>query len=581
MIQFDSFHTNRYIRAFRSYGSKYGDTIALCIVLLLIFLVLSLITPILTKIIIDDVILNKNIGLLKILLLVMLAVLVFGTSLDLAQNYIFIRIDQMIDFDIKYDFYARIITKLPLHFLDTKKSGELQYRIMRDTDVIHQFLAATPINFFMNVTVALFIAAGMLILNWKLAVAVFAIFIGHVIAILKFYKPIVKYSRLVKEKAEHISGRMIECLSNVKMIKVSASEGAELLKFHRDLHDFVRKKIRSFMLTKGSGSTVNFINNLWAFLILYYGGNLVINESLSLGGLMAFMMFANRLYSPIAAATNIILNVQAASVSFDRFYEIYDVQSECPDEIITPKGIEGYISFRNVSFGYFPNCRVLKNITFDISPGSIVAIVGPSGSGKTTLCSLLSRFYEPSDGVILVDNVNLRKIDRKFLYSQIGVVLQNAFVLSGSIEENITYGNRISVLEEVVQAAKDAGCHDFILSLPDCYKTQVGERGLRLSSGQAQRIAIARAFLKNPRIIIFDEATSFLDLETEAELQNSLIKLSTNRTTLIIAHRLSTVRKADNIFVLNKGKIVERGNHNELVELNGFYKKLYRTVLTS
>ena len=572
---------NKYIRAFKSYGSKYGNTISLCVFLLLIFLLLSLITPIVTKIIIDDVILDKNRSLLNILLVVMLGVLIFGTVLDLAQNYIFIRVDQRIDFDIKFDFYSHILKKLPMSFLDNRKSGELQYRIMRDTDVIHQFLAATPINFFMNVIIALCIAIGMLILNWKLAAVVFTIFIGHIVAIFKFYKPIVKYSRLVKERAEHISGRMFECLSNIKMIKVSAIERAELLRFHRDLHDLVTKKIRSFMLTKGAGSTVNFINNLWAFFILYYGGNLVINGSLSLGGLMAFMMFANRLYNPISTATNIILNLQAASVSFDRFYEIYDVHSDCREEAIVPKFIDGSISFRHVSFGYYPNYFVLKDVTFDISPRSTVAFVGPSGSGKTTLCSLLSRFYEPNDGAIMVDNLNLNKIDRTFLHSQMGVVLQNTFVLSGSIEENIACGSKVSDVKEIIQAAKEAGCHDFIVSLPDRYRTQIGERGLRLSSGQAQRIAIARVFLKNPKIVIFDEATSFLDLETEAVLQRSLFRLSKNRTTLIIAHRLSTVKKADRIFVMKDGEIVETGNHGELVERNGFYTKLYRSVLSS
>ena len=560
---------------------KYIDTIGLCVGLLLVFLFLSLITPLLTKIIIDDVILDKNIGLMRILLGVMLGVLIFGTALDIIQNYLFVRIDQKIDFDIKFDLYSRILRKIPISFLDTKKSGELHFRIMRDTDVVHQFIAATPINLFMNVFVALFVTAGMFVLNWQLAAVVLAVFIGHIVTILKFYKPIVKYSRLVKERAEDISGRMIECLGNLKVIKVSATEGIELLRFHRDLHDLVVKKIRSFMLTKSSGSTVNFINNLWAFIILYYGGNLVIHERLSLGGLMAFMMFANRLYSPIASATNIILNLQAATVSFDRFYEIYDVRSRGDTERLAPAELEGHITFRNVSFGYYPHVRVLKNVTFDISGGSTVAIVGSSGSGKTTLCALLSRFYEPDDGVIMVDNVDIRKIDRKFLHDRMGVVLQNSFVLSGSIAENIAYGNRTSDTGAIIQAAKDAGCHDFIASLPDRYRTQVGERGLYLSGGQAQRIAIARVFLKDPKIVILDEATSFLDLETEALLQKSLVKLSKNRTTLIIAHRLSTVRKADKIFVMNDGEIVETGCHEELVEHNGFYKSLYRSVLAS
>lgn len=518
---------------------------------------------------------------MRILLGVMLGVLIFGTALDIFQNYVFVRIDQKIDFDIKFDFYARILKKIPVHFLDSKKSGELHYRIMRDTDVIHQFIAATPINFFMNIIIALFIAAGMFILNWKLALAVFAIFIGHVVTIFKFYKPIIKYSRLVKEKAEDITGRMIECLGNLKMIKGSAAEGSELLRFHRDLHDFVIKKIRSFMLTKCSASTVNCINNLWAFIILYYGGHLVIHESLSLGGLMAFMMFANRLYNPITTATNIILSLQAALVSFDRFYEIYDVRSQCDEGNVVPGALEGHISFRNVSFGYYPYNRVLKNVTFDVSGGSTVAIVGPSGSGKTTLCGLLSRYYEPDEGVVMVDHVDVREIDLKFLHSQMGIVLQNTFVLSGSVRENIAYGNRISDDRKIIQAAKDAGCHDFILSLPDRYRTQVGERGLRLSSGQAQRIAIARVFLKNPKIVILDEATSFLDLETEALLQKSLFQLSKNRTTVIIAHRLSTVREADTIFVMKDGEIVETGHHDELVEKDGFYKNLYRSVLSS
>jgi ABC-type multidrug transport system fused ATPase/permease subunit len=326
---------------------------------------------------------------------------------------------------------------------------------------------------------------------------------------------------------------------------------------------------------------VDVMGSLGTCLVLWFGGTGVINESLTLGVLVAFMSYVTRFFMPIREISMLYNNVQSALAATERITEIVDAKpevKEAEDAIQLPK-IKGEIRFNHVSFAYEPSTNVLKDIDLEINENQRVALVGPTGAGKTSLANLAARFYDPQEGSITVDGYDLRKVTLKSLRSQMGIVLQDPFLFTGSIRENVAYGKPDASEQEIIEAAKAVGAHDFITNFDQGYNTNVGERGIRLSMGQRQLISVARALLADPRILILDEATSSVDPYTELLLQNALKKLLEKRTTLIIAHRLSTVRSADKIVVIDGGRIIDTGTHKELMSRKGLYKKLYEMQL--
>jgi len=569
-----------YLKIFKKYAGKYKCKIFIGFLISLLFVVFSLATPFLTRFLLDEVLLGRNPALLTKMLLLMIGILILFSFTDISANYLLIRVFQKINFDIKFDFFKKL-QSLSLDFFSDKKTGGIMYRLFYDTDIIEDSFSTMPINLVLDTLFIIIVSGVMLFWNIKLALFVFLVFSLQVFVIIKFKEPLLKYSKLSKRKSEELSSYGIEHFSGIELIKVSGCEKKEQIKFHKKLHELIKISIRYFLLTKFSGTTINLVNNIWSFGILWYGGMQVIKGEITIGTLMAFLLFAGMLFPPISRLTDTVLGFQDVRVSISRFLEFYNIESKIREKkaaSILP-ALKGQILLDKVSFGYSPDHLILNNISLEISPQNTMALVGKSGVGKTTLCRLLIRFYDPLEGRILADGYDIKDVNLKSYRSQIGLVLQNQFVFSGSIKENICYGTRDYSNEDIIEAAKKANAHDFIINLPDGYKTEVGERGTKLSGGEAQRIALARIFLRNPKIVILDEPTSFIDLETEEKIKEAIVRLKEKTTIIIIAHRLSTVKLADKIVVLENGKIKEIGTHRELIQEKGTYNRLYSQLL--
>jgi len=384
----------------------------------------------------------------------------------------------------------------------------------------------------------------------------------------------------IREKIAEVNSIVEDSLSGIRVVKSFTNEELEEDKFDygnqrfRESREYAMRNMAQFH------SGMNFFSNLIILSTLSAGAYYLFNDSLTTGELVAFLFYVNMFMNPIRRLINFNEQFQKGMAGFNRFLELLDIEPEIDDKAnaLELTNVKGQISYKNVSFGYENHSKVLKDIYLDIQPGETIAFVGPSGVGKTTLCNLLPRFYELNDGKIEIDGINIQDIKLESLRENIGIVQQDVFLFNGNVKDNISYGNFKASNEEIINAAKKANAHKFILNLSNGYKTKIGERGVKLSGGQKQRISIARSFLKNPPILILDEATSSLDNESEKIIQASLDRLSEDRTTLVIAHRLSTVKNADKIIVLTEDGIVEKGTHEDLInKKGGVYNRLYKT----
>ena len=369
--------------------------------------------------------------------------------------------------------------------------------------------------------------------------------------------------------------------SGIRVAKSFTNENYEMEKFDVGNCEFKEARESAFKYMAEFSSGITFFSNMLNLLVISVGGIFVYKKIINMGDLVAYLLFVNFFLQPIRRLTEFTQQYQDGMSGFERFMEIMNIEPDIVDKegAINLENVKGKIEFKDVSFSYNNGQKtILSNINLTIDPGETIALVGPSGAGKTTLCHLIPRFYETDEGEITIDDIEIKNIKLKSLRKNIGLVQQDVFLFTGTIKENIFYGNPDATDEEIVEAAKMASIHEFIMSLPNGYDTYIGEKGVKLSGGQKQRISIARVFLKNPPILILDEATSSLDNETEIAIQESLEKLSHGRTTIIIAHRLSTIKNADEIVVLTNEGIEERGKHEELLQIkNGVYSKLYQS----
>ena len=489
---------------------------------------------------------------------------------------------QGVAYDIRNAIHSKL-SGLSFSYHDKTATGELLSRSIQDVDRI-RFITGRALLHLLNAVVLLLgTTAVLLVMNPKLALL--ALCCMPILAYRSFafgrrYRPL---SRRIQEQLAVLTTRLEQNLQGSRVVKAFAQQAAEIKRFDKDNEAWFDVSAQSVRLTARNIPLLHLIANIGTVFVVWFGGRFVIQQEISLGEMVAFSTYLSQLIMPIRRFGMFIVGIAQAMASGNRVLEILDEQSEIedsPDAAAMDK-MEGHVRFRDVSFSYFHRHQVLSKISFQAKAGQIVALLGVTGSGKSSIINLIPRFYDPTEGCILIDEQDIRQIKMQSLRSQIGIVLQDTTLFATTIRENINFGSPVATEKEMVHAAKAAQAHDFILQMPEAYETQVGEKGHTLSGGQKQRIAIARALLSDPRILILDDATSSVDTETEHLIQQAMDTLMKGRTSFVIAQRLSTIRKADLILVLNKGKISASGTHGQLLDTNGIYADIYNRQLKS
>lgn len=540
--------------------------------------------PLVQKYVVDDILLNKSIGiqdqvsqLMIVLGITLFLFVIVRGPVEYARQYFAQLITAKILFDLRNRLYSHL-QKLSLRYYQNTKVGEIISRFINDAEQTKNIVEVGMMNVWLDAFTLVFVLGFMFYLDPVLTLVSIAIFPLYAIAVKVLYK---RLKQLTKDRSAALAGiqaYLHERIQGISVIRSFALERHDQAKLEGINGNYLRKALAHSRWNAWTFAIINTLTDIAPLLVIGYGGYQVIQGNLTLGTFVAFFGYLDRLYSPLKRLINSSTVLTQASASWERVLELleepYDMVDK-PDALTLPKGSQE-IALQNVWFKYHDyDPWVLRNITLKIQPGQTVAFVGMSGGGKSSLVGLIPRFYDIQKGVLKVGGRNVKDWTMESLRGGIGMVLQDNFLFSGSVRDNILLGNPDSSEEAVYKAAQAANAHDFIMELPNGYDTEVGERGVKLSGGQKQRIAIARVFLKDPPILILDEATSALDLESERLIQQSLQQLSKRRTTLIVAHRLSTITHADQILVMKNGGIAERGTHDELIEKDGVYAQLY------
>ena len=566
------------LRKFLTYYKPYWKLFTLDMFCALMIAGIDLVFPMMTRQFINDIIPNGKIRIFYILVGVLLALAVARALLNYIVDYWGHIVGTRMERDMRKDLFQHLQT-LSFDFFDNVKTGHIMSRIINDLREISELAHHGPEDIFLSLVMLIGSFIILMAIDWKLTLILYSF-----LPILIFYatikrKKMTQAFRLVRKKIAAVNAQVENSISGIREAKSYNNEEFEIEKFDEgnrkfnDSREFAYKAMAEFF------TGVFFISNLLNIMALSVGGFFVYMGYINIGDLIAYILYINFFLQPIRKLTNFTQQFQNGMTGFERFIEIMQIKpsiTDAPNATAIEKKIRGEIEFKNVTFSYNSDRNVLHNIDLKIPAGEMIALVGPSGGGKTTFCNLIPRFYEVDSGEILIDGINIKNITLKSLRNNIALVQQNIFLFTGTIRENILYGKPDATEEEVIQAAKDANIHQFIISLNDGYNCYIGESGIKLSGGERQRISLARAFLKNPSILILDEATSALDSETELLVQKALKKISIGRTVLVIAHRLSTIKNAGKIVVLNEQGIVEKGTHFNLIAKNGLYTKLYQ-----
>lgn len=554
----------------------------LLIAVLLVFLLsagAALVGPQLLRVLIDDFLVPRRRDYLGMLLVIggigltyVAETVVFGAL----RHRLSARIGELVSRDLRSLVFAKV-QALSLTFLQRQKTGDLMNRINEDTNRIRRFLQDAAARGVVHLITIVGIGAILFARDWRLALLVLLPTPAVIIFIRVGWSFVRHLYRKQWQHMDRVNSLLQDVLSGIRVVKAFGREDWEVSRFKKgsaDLRDIsTRTEQAWFTMAPISG----FVFGIGYFLVFYYGGHLVLGDSMELGELVQFSTYARMLYGPLAWMSAIPKMFIEAMVAAERVYEIIDQDPAISDRPhAQPKPIDGRVVFDNVVFGYLSHEPVLDGVSLEVEPGELIGLVGHSGAGKTTLINLLLRLYDVDEGAIVIDGTDLRDIPLRDLRSQIGVVLQETFLFSGSVLDNIRYSKPEAQLDEVIEAANIAQAHDFIIHFPDGYDTRVGEYGQRLSGGERQRVAIARAILHDPKILILDEATSSVDTETEQKIQQALGELIAGRTTFAIAHRLATLRHANRLLVLEEGKRAEMGTHKELMDKKGIYYNLVR-----
>jgi len=468
------------------------------------------------------------------------------------------------------------LQQLPFGFFQERQTGQLMSRVVNDTANFEMLIAHAVPDLFTNILIIIGVAVILFAVNPTLASLSLIPIPFLVYGSTRFAKQVLPNFREAQRALADLNAELQDNISGIREIQIFNQQMRELVKIRDRIYRHISALLNALRLSAIFHPTVSFLSSIGTVIVISVGGFMALNGKVSVGDIVGFILYLNMFYQPITALANVIENLEQALAGAERVFEILETEPEIKEKPnpIELKNVRGRVTFEDVTFSYNQGSPVLKNISFDIEPGQMVAFVGPTGVGKTTIMYLLVRFFDPDSGSIKIDGIDIRDVSLKSLHDNISMVMQDVFLFNGTIAENIAYGKEDATMEEIINAARIACAHDFIESLPDGYDTYIGERGVKLSGGQKQRLAIARAVLKDAPILILDEATSSVDTETENKIQEAINNLAGTRTILIIAHRLSTVKRADRIIVLKDGEIVEDGRHEELIALKGLYYSL-------
>jgi subfamily B ATP-binding cassette protein HlyB/CyaB len=535
----------------------------------------ALLTPLFTQVVIDKVLVHKGFTTLHVLAVGMIALALFDAVLGGLRTYLFSHTTNRIDVGLGAQLFRHVLA-LPLAYFEARRVGDTVARV-RELEHIRQFLTSHSVTVVLDLVFTVVFLAVM----WLYSPILTLIVMGSLplYALLSVVITPAIRARLHEKfnRGADNQSFLVEAIGGIQTVKALAVEPPLLRKWEEQLAGYVRASFRATSLMTVASQTATFIQKVTTVAVLWLGAYRVIEGELTVGQLIAFTMLSAQATGPLLRLVNLWQEFQQVGISVQRLGDILNTQPEPsynPNRTTLPQ-VNGQIVFEDVTFRYRPDgSEVLRKVSFTVTAGQVIGLVGRSGSGKSTIAKLIQRLYVPERGRILVDGVDLAQVDPAWLRRQVGVVLQENFLFNSSVRDNIALTDPGLAMEQVIQAAKLAGAHEFILELPEGYDTMVGEHGCSLSGGQRQRIAIARALVANPRILIFDEATSALDYESEAIIQQNMAQISKGRTVFIIAHRLSTVRPAHQIYVVEKGEIVEQGSHEELLRMKGFYARL-------
>lgn len=543
---------------------------------------LELVFPSMVTRTVDEVLPRGDMRSLLLVGLALLGLYILHYILQYIVDYYGHTLGTKIEYDMRKDLFDHI-QDLSFSYFDENKTGHIMSRLVNDLNDISELAHHGPEDLFIA-TVTL---VGTFIIlvrnNWKLGLITFSVMPIMLIFAIRKNKKMQDSFKVMRSRVADINAQAEDSISGVRVVKSFTNEGHERKKFDRGNEGFRMSKQNAYKTMAEFYAGINFFSNMTNLVVLMFGGMFYYRGELTTGELFGFLLYVGMFMQPIRKISTLIESYQRGMAGFSRFVEIMEITPEIQD---SPNAFhlsvtDAKIEFDDVTFSYNDRKNVLKNLSFKIEAGETVAIVGPSGAGKTTLANLIPRFYEIDDGHIRIDGTDIKDVTQRSLRDNIGIVQQDVFLFTGSVRDNISYGKIDATDEEIIEAAKRANAHEFIMEMEYGYDTYIGERGVKLSGGQKQRLAIARIFLKDPPILILDEATSALDNETEKVIQESLFELSKDRTTLIIAHRLATIRSADRIMVLTDEGIVEEGSHEYLLKRKGIYHNLYTSQFSA
>ena len=524
----------------------------------------------------DIITIQRNYQLMTQTILVFLGIGVAQSMLSMGHGYMTTRVTQHFIADFRSHLFSHL-QGLSLSFFAKRRTGEILSRLMNDVGIIKTTVKETPIDSAKHLVTLIGGIGFLLVMNWQLCTLILLLLPILVVVARLFGRRLKALSTQIQDQKASVTTLIEEVLSGIRIVKSFVQTRRETGRYRLALQAGVAMSLRRSVILSVFIPTITLLTFAMASVVLWYGGKQVMEETMTPGDLFAFILFAGILIGPFGSAARIYSKIKEAQGAMQRVLELLDTKPEVTDQPnarILPT-IQGHVYFSHVGFAYDSRQPVLSGVSFEVQPGEMVALVGPTGSGKTTIVNLLHRFYDPTEGFISIDGYDLREVTLESLYRQIALVPQDSILFGETILENIRYGRESATEEEVLKASQAANAHAFITALPDQYQTLVGEKGVNLSGGQRQRIAIARAILKNPRLLILDEATSALDSESEMLVQEALSHLMAGRTTVVIAHRLTTIQQANRILVVNRGSIVEEGTHSILMQLGGLYHHLY------